>query len=472
MLQLKYILFALCVGFAALSQAQLDRSIAPKAGPAPKIELGDYEKFTLPNGLTVLVVENHKYPKVSYRMVLDIDPVLEGDKAGMMAITGDLLTEGTRNLTNEQLSEEVDFMGASLDASATSVNASGLSRYNEDIMRLMAEVIKYPTFPEASFDKVLNQYLAAIEADKKEPRSIASNIRNRLLYGKTHPYGDVMTDSTLKQVSIADCKDFYQTYFKPNVAYLAIVGDINLKEAKKLTKKYLGDWQKGDVTDMTYDQPATIEGKRVVLSHREKAPQAYILLTHTVQLPKGHADVIPVSVMNSMLGSGFTGLLFKNLREDKGYTYGAYSSIGSDRLTARFSVASNVRADVTDSSFIEIQKEVNRIKSEMLEQDHINMTKATLAGNFSRSLESPATIANFALNIERFGIPKDYFETYLERLSEVTLEDVKAMGEKYLTPDDALYVVVGNRDLEEKLKAIDTDGVIEEFDSNGEAVEE
>lgn len=472
MLRLKYILFALLVGSATLLHAQLDRSKAPEPGPAPKIELGDYEKFTLPNGLTVLVVENHKYPKVSFRMVLDIDPVLEGNKTGMMAITGDLLTEGTRGLTNEQLAEEVDFMGASLSASATSVSASGLSRYKDDLVRLMSEVIKYPTFPEASFEKVVNQYLAAIEADKKEPKSIAANLRNRLLFGKEHPYGDVMTETSLKSVSIADCKDFYQQYFKPNVAYLAIVGDVTLKEVKKLTKKYLSDWEKGDVADMEYRQPELIEGKRVVLSHRDNAPQSYILITHTLQLPKGHPDVIPLSVMNSMLGSGFTGLLFKNLREDKGYTYGAYSSLGSDRLTARFTVASNVRADVTDSSFIEIRKEINYIKDDLLEQDHLDMTKATLAGNFSRSLEHPSTIARFALNIERFGIPKDYFETYLEKLSKVTLEDVKDMGEKYLTPDSALYIVVGNRDLKDKLKTIDSDGVIEEFDYHGDPIVE
>lgn len=470
MIRLNYIISLLFLLLSSIAFAQLDRSKVPEPEAAPVIEMGNYSRFVLKNGLTVLVVENHKLPLVSFRMVLDIDPLCEGDKTGFTSFTGDFLTEGTRNLTNEALAEQIDFMGASLNASSSSVSASGLSKYSEDLISIMSEVIKYPTFPESSFDKILNQYLAGVEAEKKEPKMIANNVVSRVLYGKSHPYGDVMTEETLKAVTIDDCKNYYNTYFKPNVAILAIVGDITLADAKKLTKKYLKDWKKGDVPKVANEVPVKIVGKRVVLANRDDAPQSYINLTNTVDLPKGDPDVIPVSVMNSMLGSGFTGLLFKNLREDKGYTYGAYSRIGSDAISARFNVSSNVRADVTDSSFFEIAKEVNKMRTELLEQDHLEMTKATMAGDFSRSLESAGTIAGFAISIERYHLDKDYFKNYLQRLSEITLEDVKAMAYKYMDADNALYVVVGDRGLEEKLKSIDSDGVIEEFDFQGDKV--
>lgn len=471
MIRLTYNISLLFLFVSTVCLAQVDRTKAPEAGAAPVVEMGNYSRFVLKNGLTVLVVENHKLPKVSFSMVLDIDPLCEGSKTGFTSFTGDFLTEGTRNYSNEALAEEIDFMGASLNASSTSVSVSGLSKYTDNLVALMAEVIKYPTFPENSFDKILNQYLAGVEAEKKEPQTIANNVVSRVLYGKSHPYGDVMTEETLKAITIDDCKNYYNTYFKPNVAILAIVGDITLVEAKKLTKKYLSDWKRGDVPKVTSEAPTKIVGKRVVLANRDEAPQSYINLTNTVDLPKGDPDVIPVSVMNSMLGSGFTGLLFKNLREDKGYTYGAYSRIGSDPISARFTVSSNVRADVTDSSFFEIAKEVNKMRNELLEQDHLEMTKATMAGDFSRSLENPNTIAGFAISIERYHLDKDYFKNYLQRLSEITLEDVKTMANKYIDADNALYVVVGDRSLEEKLKSMDSDGVIEEFDFNGDPVE-
>ncbi|MDE5418938.1 insulinase family protein [Labilibaculum sp. DW002] len=349
-----YRLFALFIAicFVISASAQVDRTKAPAAGPAPKIQIGDYDSFTLKNGLKVLVVENHKLPKVEFALSLLIDPIVEGDKVGYTSFAGDLMDRGTISRTANQIAEEIDFIGAELGASSGGVQAGGLSRYKEQILELMADVTLNPIFPQDEFDKIVKQTLSGIQADKTSPKSIAKNVRRKVLYGDAHPYGDVMTEGTLANVTLEDCKSYYANYFKPNVAVLAIVGDITTKEAKKLVKKYFGKWESGTVAKHTYDMPAKIEGKRVVLANKDAAPQSTVQVVYPINLKKGTADVIPVSVMDAMLGRGFAGLLMKNLREDKAYTYGAYSSISADQLVGDFYAGAEVKANVTDSAFI------------------------------------------------------------------------------------------------------------------------
>ncbi|WP_195715228.1 pitrilysin family protein [Ancylomarina sp. 16SWW S1-10-2] len=463
-----FILVAICMVTSV--HAQVDRTKAPAAGPAPKVQLGDYDSFTLKNGLKVLVVENHKIPHVSFSLNLNIDPIVEGDKAGFSSFAGSLMGTGTTTRTDAQLAEEIDFIGADINTSAGGVSAGGLSRYKENIIELMADVTLNPSFPKAEFDKIVKQTLSGLESSKNDPKSIASNLRSRILYGKNHPYGDVMTEATVKNITLGDCENYYATYFKPNVAILAIVGDITTKEAKKLVKKYFGKWEKADVPTFKYDMPAKMIGKRVVLANRDAATQSLVQIINTFELKKGDPDVIPSRVMNSMLGSGFSGLLFKNLREDKAYTYGAYSSISSDKLVANFRTTSNVKSVVTDSALVQMVVEIDRIRDTKLTQDHLNMTKAAMAGDFARALESPSTIASFAMAIERDNLPADYYATYLEKLDKVTLDDVQAMAKKYIDPNNAVYLVVGDKKYKERLAKLSSKGVVEEYDYKGDIV--
>lgn len=465
-----FILVAICMVTSV--QAQVDRTKAPAAGPAPKVQLGDYDTFTLKNGLKVLVVENHKLPKVNFSLSLNNDPIVEGDKTGFTSFAGELIGTGTTTKNYAQISEEIDFIGARLRTSASGASASGLSRYKEQIMAMMADVTLNPSFPQDEFDKIVKQSLSGLESSKNDPNSISSNMRSRIVYGANHPYGDVMTKATVENIKVEDCKNYYNTYFKPNVAVLAIVGDITTREAKKMVKKYFGKWEKGDVPAMKYDMPAKMEGKRVVLANRDAASQSLIQIINTFELKKANPDVIPAKVMNAMLGSGFSGLLFKNLREDKAYTYGAYSSISDDKLVAYFRTTSNVKAAVTDSAFVQMVVEMNHIRDIKLTQDHLNMTKAAMAGDFARALERPSTIASFAMSIERNNLPADYYATYLEKLDKVSLEDIQAMAKKYVDPNNAVYLVVGDRGLKDKLAKLSSTNMVEEYDYKGDVVKE
>ncbi|PKQ64948.1 hypothetical protein BZG02_03625 [Labilibaculum filiforme] len=466
-----FLLFA-AVCFFVSANAQVDRTKAPAAGPAPKIQLGDYDSFTLKNGLKVLVVENHKIPKVNLALSLNVDPFVEGDRAGYSSFAGELMGMGTVNRNISQLNEEIDFIGAELHTSSNGVDAGGLSRYKEKIIELMADVTMNPSFPEDEFEKIVKQTLSGLEISKNDPASIASNVRSKVLYGVEHPYGDVTTEATVNNIKTADCKEYYNTYFKPNVAILAIVGDITTKEAKKLVEKYFGEWEAGEVPEHKYEMPAKIEGKRVALANKDAASQSLIQIINTFEMKKGNPDEIPARVMNAMLGSGFSGLLFKNLREDKAYTYGAYSRISSDKLVASFRTESNVKAEVTDSALMEMVVEIDRIRDTKLTQDHLDMTKAAMAGDFARTLENPSTIASFAMAVERYNLPADYYVTYLEKLDKVTLEDVQAMAKKYIDPNNAIYLVVGDKKYKNKLTKLSSAGEVEEYDYKGDIVKE
>ncbi|MGQ1910502.1 insulinase family protein [Marinifilum sp. RC60d5] len=468
----KIFAFFVVVCFVFTANAQVDRTKAPAAGPAPKIQLGDYDSFTLKNGMKVLVVENHKLPKVEFAMSLLIDPIVEGDKAGYLSFVGGLLESGTTTRSADQLAEEIDFIGAQIHAGSQGVQAGGLSRYKEQILELMADMTLHPVFPKDEFDKIVKQTLSGLEANKTDPKAISSNLRSKVLYGKNHPYGDVETEATVKNITLDDCKKYHAAYFKPNVALMAIVGDITTKEAKKLVKKYFGKWEQATVPTHEYEMPAKIEGKRVVLANKDAATQSTIQIINLIDLKKGSPDVIPARVMNSMLGRGFLGLLNKNLREDKAYTYGAYSGISSDKLVGKFYTASEVKGEVTDSALMEMAIEINRIRNTRLTQDHLDMTKATLAGDFARSLENPETIADFAMAIERYNLPVDYYATYLEKLDKVTLDDIQAMAKKYTDPNNAVYLVVGDKKYKERLAKLDSDGKVEEYDYKGDIVKE
>lgn len=466
----KLLMLFVALGFIITANAQVDRTKAPAAGPAPKVQLGDYDSFTLKNGLKVLIVENDKLPRVQYALLFLNEPVVEGNKSGYTSIAGDLLNKGTKNRTEEQFSEEVDFMGASVNASEGGVFANGLSKYKDKIMEIMADITMNPVFPKAEFDKIVKQTLSGLESDKTSPRSIARNLRSKVLYGKNHPYGDVTTETTIKNITLEDCKQYYKTYFVPNNAIMVIVGDIKTKDAKKMVEKYFGKWKQGVVPSPKYQFPNKIKGKRVVFSNRDAAPQSLVQIINVIDLKPGSPDVIPAKVMNAMLGRGFMGLLNKNLREDKAYTYGANSGISTDRLVAKFYTTADVKANVTDSSLMEMAKEMKTMRDEKLTQDHLDMVKATMAGDFARALESPSTIANYAFSIVRNNLPKDYYATYLQKLDKVTLADVKAMANKYIDPNNAVYLIVGDRQYKNRLAKLSSSGKVEEYDYKGDVV--
>lgn len=466
--KLLYILI-LCVGFSLHLHAQEDfRKTAPKGGPAPKIELGASTSFQLKNGLTVVVVENHRLPRVNFQLLVDVPPIIEGDKAGTASIAGQLLRSGTTKRSKAEIDEAVDFIGANLNASSGGVFASSLTKHTDALLGIMKEVLLMPSFPKDEFDKIIDQTKSGLAANENDPSVIASRVADVLRYGADHPYGEFITEKTVDNISLEDVKQYYQTYFKPNISYLVIVGDVKAKKAKKLAKKYFGSWEKGAVAKPTFTNPDAPQNTKVVLVNRPGLTQSIINVTYPVYLKPSSTGRMAGRVMNAILGGGTRGRLFLNLREDKGYTYGAYSSLSSDPEVGYFTASASVRNEVTDSAIIEILYEMNQMRTKKVSADILQERKNELTGSFAMSTESPQSIANYALSIMRYGLNKDHYETYLKRLQAVTADDIMAAAKKFITPDHAYIFVVGNQD--EVLDQLKNFGEVEILDIYGQPV--
>ena len=446
--------------------AQVDRSKLPASGPAPEIKIGEAETFTLANGLKVFVVKNTKLPRVSFTLVLERDPILEGEKAGLSTFVGDMMMGGTKNRTKDQLDQEIDFIGASLSASATSVSVSSLKKHQGKVLDLMADVLFNPVFPQPELDKLKKQSLTGLATTKDDPQAISSRLSRAVLYGKNHPYGESQTEQTTKNITLEDVKAYYQTYFKPNIAYLAIVGDIDKAEAQKVVNQYFGAWKKGVVPTFTYPMPVRAAKQAVALVDRSSSVQSVIDVTQPVAMKIGDADYISSRLLNQILGGGSASRLFMNLREDKGFTYGAYSSIDADKLVGTISASASVRSEVTDSAVYEFVYEIKNLVDKGVTQVELDKAKAELAGSFGRSLEQPGTVANFALNTARYNLPKDYYATYLKKLNSYTVADINATAKRLIEPDKFIITTVGNgAEIKEKLAQF---GEVVEYDIMGE----
>jgi len=337
----------------------------------------------------------------------------------------------------------------------------------------MTDVLYHPSFPEEELTKNKTQYLSGLAAAETDPGAISSNLISSLLYGADHPYGAVMTAASIESITRQDLVDYHSIYFVPNAAYLVVVGDISPADAMRTAAKHFGAWQSGEVENTDWTNPASSKGIRVCLAPLDGAVQSSLKLTHTVDLQPGHEDAIAVSVMNNILGGGiFSGRLMQNLREDKAFTYGARSSLSTDELSGRFTAFADVRNEVTDSAVVEFMYEIRRMTSELVDEESLSITKNSMTGSFARALESPNTVARFALNIEKYDLPEDYYATYLEKLNSVTAEDILRVAKQYLRPDQIYITCVGSREVMDNLKQFSTNGVVELFDPYGQPLVE
>jgi zinc protease len=470
---MKKLVYSILIIFLTLSvNAQLDRSVRPNPGPAPKIQLGDYKLFKLENGLKVIVIENHKIPKITYHLGLDIDPVLEENLAGYVSITGDLLRAGTTTKTKAEIDEAIDFTGASFNTFSIGMSGSVLTKFSGTLLDIMSDVLYNPSFPAEELEKLKKQNISAIQAAKNDAKVIADNINSAVIFGNKHPYGEITSEKTFESVTLDKCKEYYKTYFRPNTAYLIIIGDITLKEAQMQANQYFGKWEKGIVPAHSYNFPELNKSPRVVIGNRDGAVQSLIMVSYPLEFKSGNPDAIKADVMNSILGGGsLSSRINANLREKKAYTYGAYSSINPDKLVGSFNASGEVKGEATDSAMVALLFEINRMINEPVDSKMLEQVKSRMNGSFARSLENPSTIAQFAINIDKYKLPKDYYTTYLEKLSKVTVADVKDMAKKYLKPENANIIAVGNADkLQKTMARFSKDGQVERRDFYGNPV--
>lgn len=443
-MKFKIIAFFIACAFMFEAQAQVDRSVMPEPGPAPEINLGQPATFTLKNGMEILVVEDHNLPRVSAKMFINNKPIFE-EEPGTANLLSRILGNGTQKISKNDFVEEVDFLGASISIGSQSANARSLTKYFPRIFEMMAAGALHPLFSQEEFDTQKSQLLESLKLDDKNVGAIAGRVSSVLAYGTEHPYGQYITEAAVKNITLDDVKAYYEKYYVPENSFLVILGDISTKEAKKLAKKYWKKWEGSPIPAYTLPEVGLADHLQIDFIDMPNAVQSEIRVQNTVDLKMSDEDYFATLIANQILGgNGLGTYLNLNLREDKAYTYGAYSSIGNDIYGAsRFVANTSVRNAVTDSAVVQIMKEIYRLRNEKVSDKFLNRAKSKYAGAFVLRLESPSTVANYALNIKTENLPEDFYKNYLKNIEAVTAEDVMRVANKYLKPKHIRIIVAG-----------------------------
>ncbi|HEU4767788.1 MAG TPA: pitrilysin family protein [Pyrinomonadaceae bacterium] len=468
-------------GVQSTSPAGQSAKGAEVKGKAPvnknvlKVKLPRAEEAALPNGLRVVLLKSDKVPTFNMQMV-----VLSGglsDKAdyrGLASFTATLLREGTAKRSSKDIAEQVDALGATLNAGSglsamtSTVSASGLVENFDQTLELFADVIRNPGFPQAEVDKFKTRTLAQLQFQRSIPQFLAAEQFQRAIYGTEHPAALVTPPAgSIQKLSSKDLGDFHSTYYRPNNAILAIVGDVTLKEVMPKLEKAFGDWQKGDVPAATIPQAPAQSASRILLIDRPGSVQT-VLQLGTLGIERTSPDYFAVLMADRVLGGGPSGRLFLNLREARGYTYGAYSNFGGSRFRGTWSSSSEVRTDVTEGAMKEFMYELNRLRDEKVPADELENAKRAIVGSFALSLEQPGSLLQNIITQKLYNLPADYWDTYPQKVAAITAEDVQRVAQKYIDLGHLQVVAVG--DASKARDVLAKYGKVEVYDAEGKPV--
>ena len=452
--------------------AQLDRSIVPESGPTPEIFFGKPQTFILDNGLTVMVVENNKLPRASASLSFDNPLIFEGEIAGVSSILAEMIGNGTQSISKEDFIEEVDFMGASLNITGSGAFAGSLKRYFPRVLELMSQAVLEPLFTQEEFDNQKNLIKESLKTSEKDVSTAASRVQNFITYGANHPNGEFISQASLDKASFNDAIDFYNNFSSPNNAYLVILGDIEFEEIKLMVTDLFSSWESKEVVTSSFPEPKNPDETEVIFVDMPNGVQSVVTVINSIDFNKKEPDYFPALVATRILGGGGAGRLFNNLREDKGWTYGSYSSISESYKTKGLVLAqAQVKNEVTDSAAVELLIELDKMRNKLVTDEELMSTKAKYTGNFVMSLENPATIAGFARNIITQDLPEDYYNSFLENINNVTKEDVQNAAQTYFSPNKTRIFITGKgSEILEKIEGIEYNGkklTVRYFDQYG-----
>lgn len=425
----------------------VDRTKKPEPGPAPEAAFPDYTTKVLANGLRVFVIEDDRKPTITMRLVIKAGDAYDAGKPGTAGFVASLLNRGTATRDAQTFAKTVDSLGATLEASAgpdaISVSTGGLTKVTDPLFDLFADAVLRPVFAEDEFAKAQKRAISGLMAQKKEPRALVGKLMSVALFAG-HPYGSLTTPESVKALNRDDLVKFHSTWFAPNNASLAIVGDVKSADILPKIEKALGDWKKKELPVVEKSALKPIEGLTIHLIDLPGSVQSNVIVSRHAPSRAGTPDLPEVNVMNSILGGGFSGRLFQNLREKNGYTYGSSSAFGYNRDAGYFQATAETRNNVTAAAITEILSEITRIMTESVADPELDLQRQYNIGNYLLSLESAGRVASRVQDIDLYGLPADFYKTYAKRMASVTPERVKELAGKYLSSKDIAIVVVGD----------------------------
>jgi predicted Zn-dependent peptidase len=429
------------------ARADIDRTKKPEPGPAPEAAFPDYVTKELPNGLKVFVIEDDRKPVITLRLVIKSGDALDGEKPGIAGFVASLLNRGTATHDALAFAQAVDSLGATLEAASgpdsLSVSTSGLTKVTDPLLDLFADAVMHPVFAPEEFAKAQRRTYSSLTAQKKEPRALVGKLMSRTLFGE-HPYGKFTTPESVKAITRDDLAAFHAKWFAPNNASLAIVGDVKAADILPKIEKALGGWARKDITVPKEEETVPISGLTIHLLDLPGSVQSNVIVCRTEPSRAKNPDVPELNVMNSILGGGFSGRLFQNLREKHGYTYGSSSAFGYDKDAGWFQATAETRNDVTAPAITEILGEIHRIMTDPVGGPELELQRQYNTGNYLLSLENAGRVASRVQDIDLYGLAPDFYKTYAKRMAAVTAEKVTELANKYLSTKDAAIVVVGD----------------------------
>jgi predicted Zn-dependent peptidase len=441
-----------------------------------KVSLPKAQEATLSNGLRVVLLESHRVPTFTMQMVIMSGGLSDpSNQRGLAGFTASMLREGTQTRTSKDIAEQVDTLGATLTANAglssfTSViTTSGLVENFDPALNIFADVIRNPKFPQEEVEKYKARQLQQLQFQRSIPQFLAAERFQRAIYGE-HPAGIIVPPvDAIKRTTSADLAKFHATYYRPNNAMLAIVGDVTLKEIMPKLEKAFGDWQRADVPQTKIPSAPEQGAARIQLIDRPGSVQTVIQLGN-LGIERTNEDYFAVLVMNQILGGGPAARLFLNLREDKGYTYGAYSNFGGSKFRGTVVSSSEVRTDVTEGAMKEFMYELKRLRDEPVTPTELENAKRALVGSFALSLEQPNALLQNIVTQKLYEMPADYWDTYPQKVSAITAADIQRVAQKYIDLGHIQIVAVG--DASKARDVLAKYGAVEVYDAEGQPVTE
>jgi len=439
-----------------------------------RVKLPKAEEASLPNGLKVILLHSDRVPTFNMQMVVLSGGLADrADYHGLANFTAALLRDGTAKRSSKDIAEQVDALGATLIATSglssltSTVTTSGLIENLDKTMDIFSDVVRNPSFPQSEVDKYKSRTLEQLRQQRAIPQFLAQEQFSKAIYG-SHPAALVSAPAeSIKKLSSKDLADFHSTYYRPNNAILAVVGDVTMKELMPRVEKAFGDWQKAEVPDVTIPAAPEPSAAAIYLIDRPGSVQT-VLQLGTLGIERTSPDYFAVLLADRVLGGGPTGRLFLNLREDKGYTYGAYSGFGSSKYRGTWLASSEVRTEVTDGAMKEFKYEFERLGTEKVPATELENAKRAIIGSFALSLEQPQALLQNIITQKLYNLPADYWDTYPQKVSAITADDVQRVAQKYIDMKRLQVVAVG--DASKTREVLSKYGTVQLLDADGKPV--
>lgn len=443
----------LVLGTAERVEAQIDRGVVPTLGPPPELKLPPVTVRQLKNGLKLMIVERHRLPVADFVLTVPVgsaqDPANKGGVADLMA---EMLTEGTTSRTSLQIDDQASYLGVDVNASsgwdATRVTLTTPTAQLDSALALFADVALHPAFPAADFDRRKQQRLTELLQVKDNGPEIADRAFPAIVFGMSHPYGrpPSETEASVGGMTAADASQFYKTHFFPNGSTMVIVGDVKPDQIESRIGALFGGWQQGTAPAMTIPvPPARTEATAIYLIDKPDAPQSSFRIG-AIGVARSTPDYFPIQVMNTTLGGSFTSRLNQNLRESKGYTYGAFSGFGMRKGKGPFLARAEIVVTKSDSALLEFMKELRAIR-DTVPLGELKKTKSYLDLQLPSHFETTSDIAQAMTTVAEYGLPLDYYNHYVANVEAVSQSDVQRVAHAYIDPAHMAVVIVGDRKL-------------------------